>query len=33
MDTKTLMEWSAQYHTPNYGRTPLVLVRSKNTRV
>ena len=23
MDTKQLMEWSAKYHTPNYGRTPL----------
>ncbi|HXD95402.1 MAG TPA: acetylornithine transaminase [Candidatus Acidoferrum sp.] len=33
MDTKTLMEWSAKYHTPNYGRTPLVLVRGEGTRV
>jgi acetylornithine/N-succinyldiaminopimelate aminotransferase len=33
MDTKTLMEWSARYHTPNYGRTPLVLVRGEGTRV
>jgi predicted acetylornithine/succinylornithine family transaminase len=33
MDTKTLMEWSAKYHTPNYGRTPLVLVRGVGTRV
>ena len=27
MDTKTLMEWSAKYHTPNYGRTPLGRVK------
>jgi predicted acetylornithine/succinylornithine family transaminase len=33
MDTKTLMEWSSKYHTPNYGRTPLVLVRGEGTRV
>jgi predicted acetylornithine/succinylornithine family transaminase len=33
MDTKTLMEWSAKYHTPNYGRTPLVLDRGEGTRV
>jgi acetylornithine/N-succinyldiaminopimelate aminotransferase len=33
MDTKTLMEWSAKYHTPNYGRTPIVLVRGEGTRV
>ena len=33
MDTKTLMEWSARYHTPNYGRTPIVLVRGEGTRV
>src|SRR5947207_1447589 len=33
MDTKTLLEWSAKYHTPNYGRTPLVLVRGEGTRV
>jgi acetylornithine aminotransferase/acetylornithine/N-succinyldiaminopimelate aminotransferase len=33
MDTKTLIEWSAKYHTPNYGRTPLVLVRGEGTRV
>jgi acetylornithine aminotransferase/acetylornithine/N-succinyldiaminopimelate aminotransferase len=33
MDTKTLMEWSAKYHTPNYSRTPLVLVRGEGTRV
>jgi acetylornithine/N-succinyldiaminopimelate aminotransferase len=33
MDTKTLIEWSARYHTPNYGRTPIVLVRGDGTRV
>jgi acetylornithine aminotransferase/acetylornithine/N-succinyldiaminopimelate aminotransferase len=33
MDTKTLMEWSARYHTPNYGRTPILLVRGDGTRV
>ncbi len=33
MDTKTLMEWSARYHTPNYGRTPLCLVRGDGLRV
>src|SRR5688572_3520504 len=33
MDTKTLVEWSAKYHTPNYGRTPIVLVRGEGTRV
>jgi predicted acetylornithine/succinylornithine family transaminase len=33
MDTKTLMEWSARYHTPNYGRTPICLVRGDGLRV
>src|SRR5262245_6255268 len=33
MDTKTLMEWSARYHTPNYGRTPICLVRGDGMRV
>jgi len=34
MDTKTLLEWSAKYHTPNYGsRTPIVLVRGDGVRV
>ena len=33
MNTKTLMKWSAKYHTPNYDRTPLVLVRGEGTRV
>ncbi len=33
VDTKTLMEWSAKYHTPNYGRTPILIVRGEGTRV
>jgi acetylornithine/N-succinyldiaminopimelate aminotransferase len=33
MDTKTLLEWSARYHTPNYGRTPIVLTRGEGARV
>ncbi len=33
MDTKTLLEWSGKYHTPNYGRTPIVLVRGEGVRV
>jgi len=33
MDTKTLMEWSGKYHTPNYGRTPICLVRGDGVRV
>ena len=33
MDTKTLLEWSATYHTPNYGRTPICLVRGDGVRV
>src|SRR5918912_456730 len=33
MDTKTLLEWSAKYHTPNYGRTPICLVRGEGVRV
>ena len=34
MDTKTLLEWSAKYHTPNYGsRAPIVLVRGDGVRV
>ena len=32
-DTKTLLEWSAKYHTPNYGRTPILLVRSPQATV
>jgi predicted acetylornithine/succinylornithine family transaminase len=34
MDTKTLLEWSAKYHTPNYGsRAPICLVRGEGARV
>jgi len=33
MDTKTLLEWSARYHTPNYGRAPIILVRGDGMRV
>jgi predicted acetylornithine/succinylornithine family transaminase len=34
MDTKTLLDWSAKYHTPNYGaRAPICLVRGDGTRV
>jgi acetylornithine/N-succinyldiaminopimelate aminotransferase len=34
MDTKTLLEWSAQYHTPNYGsRAPICLIRGDGMRV
>src|SRR5207248_5160948 len=33
VDTKTLLEWSAKYHTPNYGRTPILTVRCEGTRV
>ena len=33
MDTKTLLEWSASYHTPNYGRAPICLVRGEGVRV
>jgi acetylornithine/N-succinyldiaminopimelate aminotransferase len=33
VDTKTLLEWSAKYHTPNYGRTPILLVRGEGMRV
>ncbi len=34
MDTKTLLEWSAKYHTPNYGaRAPICLVRGDGLRV
>jgi acetylornithine aminotransferase/acetylornithine/N-succinyldiaminopimelate aminotransferase len=33
MDTKTLMEWSGKYHTPNYGRTPICLVRGDGLTV
>jgi predicted acetylornithine/succinylornithine family transaminase len=33
MDTKQLFEWSAKYHTPNYGRAPICLVRGDGMRV
>src|SRR5438874_3760814 len=34
MDTKTLLEWSATYHTPNYGaRAPISLVPGDGVRV
>jgi acetylornithine/N-succinyldiaminopimelate aminotransferase len=34
MDTKTLLDWSATYHTPNYGsRAPICLVRGDGMRV
>ncbi len=34
MDTKTLLEWSATYHTPNYGaRAPICLVRGTGVSV
>jgi len=33
MDTKTLLDWSATYHTPNYGRVPICLVRGDGVRV
>jgi predicted acetylornithine/succinylornithine family transaminase len=34
MDTKTLLEWSGKYHTPNYGaRAPICLVRGDGLSV
>lgn len=33
MDTKTLLEWSSRYHTPNFTRPPLCLVRGDGLRV
>jgi len=33
MDTKTLLEWSATYHTPNYGRAPICIVRGDGVRL
>ncbi|HEY7650181.1 MAG TPA: acetylornithine transaminase [Methylomirabilota bacterium] len=33
MDTKTLFEWSATYHMPNFARTPICLVRGDGLRV
>jgi acetylornithine/N-succinyldiaminopimelate aminotransferase len=32
-DTRTWLEWSARYHTPNYSRAPLCLVRGEGVRV
>jgi acetylornithine/N-succinyldiaminopimelate aminotransferase len=32
-DTKTLLEWSTKYHTPNYSRAPTLLVRGDGVRV
>jgi acetylornithine/N-succinyldiaminopimelate aminotransferase len=33
-NTKTLLDWSAKYHTPNYGaRAPICLVRGEGVRV
>lgn len=33
MDTRTLLEWSARYHTPNYARAPVCLARGEGVRV
>src|SRR5213594_1307300 len=33
MDTRELMEWAAKYHTPNYARAPICLVRGDGVRV
>ncbi len=33
MDTKTLFEWSATYHMPNFARAPICLVRGDGLRV
>src|SRR5438034_4532979 len=33
MDTKTLLEWAGKYHTGNYGRAPICLVRGDGMRV
>jgi predicted acetylornithine/succinylornithine family transaminase len=33
MDTKTLLEWSATFHTPNFARAPICLVRGDGLRV
>src|SRR2546427_500360 len=32
MDTRELMEWAAKYHTPNYARAPICLVRGDGVR-
>lgn len=33
METRTLLEWAARYHTPNYVRAPVCLVRGEGVRV
>jgi predicted acetylornithine/succinylornithine family transaminase len=33
MDTRQLLEWSATYHTPNYGRSPICIVRGDGMRL
>src|SRR5213594_4747822 len=33
MDTRELLEWAAKYHTPNYARAPICLVRGDGVRV
>jgi acetylornithine/N-succinyldiaminopimelate aminotransferase len=33
MDTKQLLAWAAKYHTPNYSRAPICLVRGDGARV
>src|SRR2546427_3258219 len=33
MDTRDLLEWAAKYHTPNYARAPICLVRGDGVRV
>ena len=33
MDTRELLEWAAKYHTPNYARAPICLVRGDGARV
>jgi predicted acetylornithine/succinylornithine family transaminase len=33
MDTRTLLEWSARYHTPNYARAPICVVRGEGARL
>src|SRR5919198_4271241 len=33
METRELLEWAATYHTPNYARAPICLVRGDGVRV
>ncbi len=33
MDTRQLIDWAAKYHTPNYARAPICLVRGDGVRV